>query len=179
MEYNEFLESAKTILSDNNKAKADVQSIRFATGFYAVSFCHSFKEWKEYDNLFSRLKADLKKAGLKYAGSPLSKACLTVATAVIDCKVKIEGDCDDSRFESFKELLKDSGLNFSSKQADIRLSLGGATDDDYATAIAELRGKIEKAINFLSENWAMVGGDDKATLVALLSEQAEQVEKAA
>jgi hypothetical protein len=175
MNYNEFLESAKTILSDNNKAKEDVKSVRFATGFYAVAFCHSFNYWADYDSLFAQLKADLKKAGLKYAGSPLAKACLTVATAVIDCKVKIEGDCDDSRFEIFKELLKESGLNFSSKQADIRLSLGGATDDDYATAIAELRGKIEKAINLLSENWAMVSGDDKATLVALLSEQAEKV----
>ena len=83
-EYNEIFETVKTILTDNNKVKADTQSVKFATGFYAVAFCQSFKEWKEYDALFSQLKADLKKVGLKFAGSPLAKACLVTATAVIE-----------------------------------------------------------------------------------------------
>ena len=129
-EYNEIFETVKTILTDNNKVKADTQSVKFATGFYAVAFCQSFKEWKEYDALFSQLKADLKKVGLKFAGSPLAKACLVTATAVIDCKVSIEGDSDDSRFETFKELLKQNSLNFSSKQGDVRLALGKGTDSD-------------------------------------------------
>lgn len=60
--YNDIFETVKTILTDNNQVKADTQSVRFATGYYAVSFCHSFKEWEEYDALFSQLKADVKKS---------------------------------------------------------------------------------------------------------------------
>lgn len=172
--YNDIFQTVKTVLTDNNKAKADIQSVRFATGFYAVSFCHSFKEWKDYDSLFSQLKADLKKIGLKFAGSPLAKACLVTATAVIDCRVTIDGDSDDSRFETFKELLKENSLNFSSKQGDVRLALGKATDSDIESAKAELLKKIDKAIDCLVENSEFLTAENKATLVALLSEKAEK-----
>lgn len=172
--YNNIFETVKTILTDNNQVKADTQSVRFATGFYAVSFCHAFSEWAEYDALFSRLKNDLKKEGLKFAGSPLAKACLVTATAVIDCKVSIDGDSDDSRFEGFKELLKENSLNFSSKQGDVRLALGIPTDSDLESAKAELLKKINKAIDFLAENAEFLTAENKATLVALLSEQAEK-----
>lgn len=178
-EYNDIFETVKTILEDGNKAKADAQSVKFATGFYAVAFCHSFKEWKEYDSLFGQLKTDLKKVGLKFAGSPLAKACLVAATAVIDCKVSIEGDSDDSRFEDFKELLKQNSLNFSSKQAAVRLALGQATDSDIESAKAELLKKIEKAIECLSENIESVTGDQANTLIELLESRYLKAEKAA
>lgn len=173
--YNDIFETVKTILTDNNQVKADTQSVRFATGYYAVSFCHSFKEWEEYDALFSQLKADLKKVGLKFAGSPLAKACLVTATAVIDCRVSIEGDSDDSRFEDFKELLKNNSLNFSSKQGDVRLALGIPTESDLESAKNEVLKKIEKAIDCLIENGEFLTAENKATLVALLSEKAEKV----
>lgn len=173
-EYNEIFETVKTVLTDNNRVKSDMQSVRFATGFYAVAFCHSFKEWKDYDSLFSQLKADLKKEGLKFAGSPLAKACLVTATAVIDCKVSIDGDSDDSRFEDFKEVLKKNSLNFSSKQADVRLALGIPTESDLESAKNELLKKIDKAIDCLIENSEFLTAENKATLVALLSEKAEK-----
>lgn len=172
--YNDIFETVKTILTDNNKVKSDTQSVRFATGYYAVSFCHAFSEWAEYDALFGQLKADLKKVGLKFAGSPLAKACLVTATATIDCKVSIDGDSDDSRFETFKELLKENSLNFSSKQADVRLALGQATDSDLESAKNEVLKKIEKAIDCLVENSEFLTAENKATLVALLSEKAEK-----
>ena len=177
--YNEVLETVKTILTDNNKVKADAQSVKFATGFYAVSFCHSFKEWKEYDSLFGQLKDDLKKIGLKFAGSPLAKACLVTATAVIDCKVRIKGDSDDSRFEDFKELLKSNSLNFSSKQGDVRLALGQATDSDIESAKAELLKKIEKAIECLSENSEFLTAEQSEHMIALLESRYLKAEKAA
>lgn len=172
--YNNIFETVKTILEDGNKAKADTQSVRFATGYYAVSFCHNMEDWKEYDALFSKLKADLKKEGLKFAGSPLAKACLVTATAVIDCYKVIEGDSDESRFETFKEVLKDAGLNFSSKQGDVRLALGIPTDSDIESAKKEVLKKIEKAIDCLVENSEFLTAENKATLVALLSEKAEK-----
>ena len=178
-EYNEIFETVKTILTDNNKAKADAQSVKFATGFYAVAFCHSFKEWKEYDSLFTQLKTDLKKVGLKFAGSPLAKACLVTATAVIDCKVSIEGDSDDSRFEDFKEILKKSGLNFSSKQGDVRLALGQATDSDIESAKAELLKKIEKAIDCLSENAEFLTAEQSEKMIGMLESRYIKAEKAA
>ena len=178
-EYNEVFETVKTILTDNNKVKADTQSVRFATGYYAVSFCHSFKEWKEYDALFSRLKSDLKKVGLKFAGSPLAKGCLVRATAVIDCRVTIEGDSDDSRYETFKTLLKKEGLNFSSKQSDVRLALGKGTDSDIESAKAELIKKIEKAIECLSENVQSVTTEQAETIIELLESRYLKDKKAA
>ena len=178
-EYNEIFETVKTILTDNNKAKADAQSVKFATGFYAVAFCHSFKEWKEYDSLFTQLKTDLKKVGLKFAGSPLAKACLVTATAVIDCEVSIEGDSDDSRFEDFKELLKQNSLNFSSKQGDVRLALGQATDSDIESAKAELLKKIEKAIDCLSENAEFLTAEQSEKMIGMLESRYIKAEKAA
>lgn len=175
MNYNEIFETVKTVLTDNNKVKADTQSVRFATGYYAVSFCHAFSEWKEYDSLFGQLKADLKKVGLKFAGSPLAKACLVVATASIDCRVTIEGDSDNSRFEDFKELLKNNSLSFSSKQGDIRLAFGVPTDSDLESAKAELLKRIDKAIDCLVENAEFLTTENKTMLVALLSEKAEKV----
>lgn len=174
MNYNEILQTVKTVLTDNHKTKADVQSVRFATGYYAVSFCHAFSEWAEYDALFSRLKADLKKEGLKFAGSPLAKACLVTATAVIDCRVSIAGDNEESRFETFKELLKENSLNFSSKQGDVRLALGIPTESDLESAKVEILKKIDKAIDYLVENVRFLTAENKATLVTLLSEQAEK-----
>lgn len=181
-EYNDIFETVKTILEDGNKAKADAQSVKFATGFYAVSFCHTFKEWKEYDSLFTQLKTDLKKVGLKFAGSPLAKACLVVATATIDCKVSIEGDSDDSRFEDFKELLKQNSLNFSSKQGVVRLALGQASDSDLESAKAELLKKIDKAIDCLVENRDFLTAEQSEHMIALLESRylkAEKSEKAA
>lgn len=178
-EYNDIFETVKTILTDNNKVKADAQSVKFATGYYAVSFCHSFKEWKEYDSLFGQLKEDLKKVGLKFAGSPLAKACLVVATARIDCKVRIEGDSDDSRFEDFKEVLKKAGLNFSSKQGDVRLALGQATDSDIESAKAELLKKIDKAIDCLVENRDFLTAEQSEKMVVMLESRYLKAEKAA
>lgn len=178
-EYNEIFETVKTVLTDANKAKADAQSVKFATGFYAVSFCQSFKEWQEYDSLFGQLKADLKKAGLKFAGSPLAKACLVTATAVIDCKVTIEGDSEDSRFETFKELLKKAGLNFSSKQGDVRLALGQATESDLESAKEELLKKINKAIECLSENAEFLTAEQSEYVIALLESRYLKDKKAA
>lgn len=180
--YNEIFETVKTILTDNNKAKADAQSVKFATGYYAVSFCHSFKEWKEYDSLFTQLKTDLKKINLKFAGSPLAKACLVTATAVIDCKVNIDGDSDEMRFEDFKEILKKSGLNFSSKQGDVRLALGKATDSDIESAKAELLKRIGKAIECLSENAELLTAEQSEKMIEMLEARylkAEKSEKAA
>ena len=178
-EYNDILETVKTILADNNKAKEDAQSVKFATGYYAVSFCHAFSEWKEYDALFTRLKADLKKVGLKFAGSPLAKACLCVSTAVIDCKVTIERDSDDSRFETFKEVLKKAGLNFSSKQSDIRLALGQGTDSDIESAKAELLKKIEKAIECISENSEFLTAEQANAIIESLESRYIKSEKVA
>ena len=177
--YSEVFETVKTILTDNNKAKADAQSVRFATGFYAVAFCQSFKEWKEYDALFDQLKVDLKKVGLKFAGSPLAKACLVVSTAVIDCRVAIEGDSDDSRFETFKEVLKKAGLNFSAKQADVRLALGQATDSDIESAKAELLKKIDKAIECLVDNKEFLTAEQVNSIIESLESRYLQAEKAA
>ena len=177
--YNNIFETVKTILTDNNKVKADTQSIRFATGYYAVSFCHSFKDWKEYDSLFGQLKSDLKKVGLKFAGSPLAKACLVTATAVIDCRVAIEGDSDDSRFEDFKELLKSKSLNFSSKQADVRLALGQATESDIESAKAELLKKIEKAIDCIAENVEFLTAEQSEKMITMLESRYLKAEKAA
>lgn len=177
--YNDIFETVKTILTDNNKAKADAQSVKFATGFYAVAFCHSFKEWQEYDSLFGQLKADLKKEGLKFAGSPLAKACLVTATAVIDCKVAIEGDSDDSRFETFKEVLKKAGLNFSSKQGDVRLALGKATESDLESAKAELIKKIDKAIECLVDNVDLLTAEQSEHMIAILESRYLKAEKAA
>lgn len=179
MNYNDIFETVKTVLTDNNRVKADTQSVRFATGYYAVSFCHSFKDWKEYDALFGQLKSDLKKVGLKFAGSPLAKACLCVSTAIIDCKVSIEGDSDDSRFEDFKELLKSNSLNFSSKQGDVRLALGKGTDSDIESAKAELLKKIEKAIECLSENAEFLTAEQSEHVIALLESRYIKAEKAA
>ena len=178
-EYNEIFETVKTVLTDNNKAKADAQSVKFATGFYAVSFCKSFNEWKEYDSLFGKLKDDLKKIGLKFAGSPLAKACLVTATAVIDCRVAIEGDSDDSCFETFKEVLKKAGLNFSSKQADVRLALGQATESDVKAAKAELLKKIDKAIEFLVDNVQSVTAEQANSIIESLEFRYLKSEKAA
>ena len=176
-EYNEIFETVKTVLTDNNKVKADAQSVKFATGFYAVAFCHSFKEWQDYDSLFGQLKADLKKVGLKFAGSPLAKACLVVATATIDCKVSIKGDSDDSRFEDFKEVLKKSGLNFSSKQGDVRLALGKATDSDIESAKVELLKKIEKAIECLVENRDVLTAEQAEMIIESLESRYLKAEK--
>ena len=178
-EYNEIFETVKTILTDNNKVKADAQSVKFATGFYAVAFCHAFTEWSEYDSLFTQLKADLKKVGLKFAGSPLAKACLVVATARIDCKVATEGDSDDSRFEDFKELLKQNSLTFSSKQGDVRLALGQATDSDIESAKAELLKKIEKAIECISENAEFLTAEQSEKMITMLESRYLKAEKAA
>ena len=177
--YNDIFETVKTILTDNNKAKSDAQSVKFATGYYAVSFCHSFKEWKEYDSLFCQLKADLKKVGLKFAGSPLAKACLVTATAVIDCKISIEGDSDDSRFEDFKSLLKNNGLNFSSKQGDVRRALGKATDSDLESAKGELLKKIDKAIECLSENIEFLTAEQSEKMIVMLESRYIKAEKVA
>lgn len=179
MNYNEVLETVKTVLTDNNKAKADVQSVRFATGFYAVAFCHSFKEWKEYDSLFGQLKEDLKKVGLKFAGSPLAKACLVVATARIDCRVAIEGDSDDSRFETFKEVLKKNSLNFSSKQGDVRLALGKATENDLESAKGDLLKKIDKAIDCIMENIDCLTDEQSEHMIAILESRYLKAEKVA
>lgn len=178
-EYNEIFETVKTVLTDNNRLKADAQSVKFATGFYAVAFCQSFKEWQEYDSLFGQLKTDLKKVGLKFAGSPLAKACLVVSTAVIDCKVAIGGDSDDSRFEDFKEVLKKAGLNFSSKQGDVRLALGQATDSDIESAKAELLKKIDKAIDCLVENRDFLTAEQANAIIESLESRYLKAEKAA
>ena len=178
-EYNDILETVKTILADTNKAKLDAQSVKFATGYYAVSFCHAFSEWKEYDALFTRLKSDLKKVGLKFAGSPLAKACLCVSTSVIDCKVTIEGDSDDYRFETFKEVLKKAGLNFSSKQSDVRIALGQATDSDIESAKAELLKRVETAIQLIQENAEFLTTEQAETMISLLESRYVKAEKAA
>lgn len=175
-EYNDILETVKTILKDRDVNRAGAESIKFSTGYNAVAFCRDFKEWREYDALFERLKADLKKINIKFAGTPLHKACLTVATATIDCAVKIKGS-DGQAFEDFKELLKQHSLTFSSKQSEIRYEMGAATDDDTQKIFEKELKRLESAIDTVSELSDLLSADQAEKIISIL-EMADSRKKA-
>ena len=70
-------------------------------------------------------------------------------------------------------------MNFSSKQGDVRLALGQATDSDIESAKAELLKKIEKAIECLSENSEFLTAEQSEHMIALLESRYLKAEKAA
>lgn len=145
-EYKEMLETARRLIKDNITVKDAVKGVRYSTAGFAVAFCGSFKTWGNYKNLFEQLKEDLKKEGVKYAGTPLAKACLAVSTAVIDCHLAIEGQTIEDRLTFAKQAFKDAGVCFSSKQSDIRLGFDCPTKGDLEKAEEAALSVIKKSI---------------------------------
>lgn len=148
MEYKDILDVSRRLIKDGLTARDAVNGVRYSTAAYAVEFCFKFKSWDSYKSLFSQLKEDLKKQGIKFAGTPLSKACLAVSTAVIDCHLLIEGQTIEDRLTFTRTAFKDAGVNFSAKQADIRLGFGCPTKSDKEAAeeaaFSEVRRNIEE-----------------------------------
>lgn len=145
--YEEVLKTARKLIKDGLTVKDAVNGVRYSTAGYAVEFCRTFKAWSSYKALFEQLKEDLKKEGVKFAGTPLAKACLAVSTAVIDCHLVIEGETIEDRLTFTRSAFKDAGVNFSAKQGDIRLGFGCPTKSDKESAeeaaFDELKKKIE------------------------------------
>lgn len=145
-EYKEMLDKAKKLIRDNITVKDATRSVRYSNAGYAVEFCGGFKTWGNYKALFTQLKEDLKKEGIKYAGTPLAKACLSVSTAVIDCHMTIEGESLEDRITFTKEAFKNAGVCFSSKQGDIRLAFGAGTKEDKESAEEAAFAEVKKSI---------------------------------
>lgn len=145
--YEEVLKTARKLIKDGLTVKDAVHGVRYSTAGYAVEFCRTFKAWSSYKALFGQLKEDLKKEGVKFAGTPLAKACLAVSTAVIDCHLKIEGETIEDRLTFTRSAFKDAGVNFSAKQGDIRLAFGCPTKSDKESAeeaaFAEMKKHVE------------------------------------
>jgi hypothetical protein len=147
-----MLETARKLIKDNMTVKDATRSIRFSTAGFAVVYCKDFKSWDSYKRLFAQLKEDLKAEGVKYAGTPLSKACLAVSTAVIDCHLEIiEGKTIEDDITFVKDAFKKAGVCFSSKQGDIRIAFGCPTSGDLEKAQEELTAEVIRAVEFIEK----------------------------
>ena len=149
--YEEMLQEAKKLIKDNLTVKDATRSVRYSTAGFAVAFCSNFKGWAAYKALFAQLKEDLKKDGVKFAGTPLAKACLAVSTAVIDCHLAIEGDSIEDRITFARQAFKDAKVSFSAKQGDIRIAFGCPTSGDLEKAEAELNAEVIRAVELIQK----------------------------
>lgn len=149
--YAEMLQEAKKLIRDNITVKDATRSVRYTTAGFAVEFCRTFKGWAAYKALFAQLKEDLKRDGIKYAGTPLAKACLAVSTAVIDCHLKIEGDSIEDRLTFARQAFKDAKVSFSAKQGDIRLGFGCPTSGDLEKASEQMTKDVIKAVEIIEK----------------------------
>lgn len=174
-QYKEMLEQAKKLIKDNLTVKDATRSVRYTTAGFAVAFCGNFKSWGNYKALFEQIKEDLKKEGIKYAGTPLAKACLAVSTAVIDCHLAIEGETLEDRITFTREAFKNAGVCFSSKQGDIRIGFDCPTEGDLGKASEELSKEITKALELIEK----AGIDTVKTAVKTLQSWIERENKVA
>lgn len=149
--YAAMLEQARKLIKDNITVKDATRSVRYTTAGFAVAFCGNFKSWANYKNLFAQLKEDLNKEGIKFAGTPLSKACLAVSTAVIDCHLEIEGETIEDQITFTREAFKKAGVTFSSKQGDIRIGFDCPTSGDLEKASEQMTKDVIKAVEFIEK----------------------------
>ncbi len=181
--YEEVLKTARRLIKDGLTVKDAVNGIRYSTAAYAIEFCRNFKSWSSYKNLFEQLKEDLKKEGVKFAGTPLAKACLAVSTAVIDCRLQIEGESIEDRLTFTRSAFKDAGVNFSAKQSDIRLGFGCPTKSDKESAEEAAFAEVKKCVEGIQK-----GGIDAVRIAiqcltawiekeSKISEKAEEIAK--
>ena len=174
MEYKDILDVSRRLIKDGLTARDAVNGVRYSTAAYAVEFCFKFKSWDSYKSLFNQLKEDLKKSGVKFAGTPLSKACLAVSTAVIDCHLTIEGGTIEDRLTFARSAFKDAGVNFSAKQADIRLGFGCPTKSDKEAAEESAFGDLRRHVEEIQK----MGGDAVTAAIQCLQAWVEREEKA-
>lgn len=172
-EYKEMVEQAKKLIKDNLTVKDATRSVRYTTAGFAVAFCGNFKSWGSYKSLFAQLKEDLKKEGVKFAGTPLAKACLSVSTAVIDCHLKIEGDTIEDQIAFTREEFKKAGVTFSSKQGDIRIGFDCPTEDDLQKESEEVSKEVRKAVELIQKS----GMDAVQTAIKMFSAWIEREER--
>ena len=175
MSYADMLETARRLIKDGLTVKDAVHGVRYSTASYAVEFCRTFKSWDAYKALFAHLKEDLKAEGVKFAGTPLAKGCLAVATAVIDCHLTIEGQTIEDRLTFTRSAFKDAGVCFSSKQADIRLGFGCPTKSDKQAAEEAAFGDLRKHIEEIQK----MGGDAVTEAIQTLNAWIERENKVA
>lgn len=170
-----MLESAKLLIKQGLTVKDATRSVRYSTSGYAVEFCKDFKSWGNYKSLFAQLKEDLKEEGIKYAGTPLSKACLAVSTAVIDCNLQIEGDTIEDEITFTREAFKKAGVSFSAKQSDIRIAFDCPTSGDLEKASEQMTKDVIKAVEFIEK----AGVESAKGAIRCLQSFLEREEKAA
>lgn len=133
-EYNEKLQIVKTTLADTARIKADIISLKQATGYNALLLVADLPDTKAFDGLFDALKRDCKESGYKFAGTPLHKACNVVKSIKFDfpdCWKKItesaesrtEKTPEERLFFAFQAFLKEKGLTFSATQGKVSETL--------------------------------------------------------
>ena len=149
-EYNEKLQITVENLTACARVKADVQSVKFATGYNALLLVGDLSDQQAYSRLFGALKRDCKAAGFKFAGTPIHKACNVVASLKFDhseewskivdsAETRAESTAEERLYGATSEWLKSHGLTFSAPVSRIDERINPTADSNESAQDAELQ----------------------------------------
>ena len=136
--YNEKVSMIVAVMSDKQKVKSLIGSLKQSTAFNAFLCLNDVKTEEQYRSLWDNLKESLKEKGYKLAGSPLHKCFTSIwylkseQSALFTELTK--GKDTKEAFLSLSSFLKSKELSFTLPVSRIKEALNGKTSETSETS---------------------------------------------
>ena len=180
--YNEKVDLIVAVMSDKQKVKSLIGSLKQSTAFNAFLCLQDVKTQKDYSSLWDNLKESLKEKGYRLAGTPLHKCFCSIWYLKNEQKAlfaKLTGGKNATdAFLSLSRFLKEKELSFTAPVSKIKDALNCKAPETAETA-ETAENPIEKAIRLIRENIESVTSEQANAIIALLEEQYLKDEKVA
>ena len=180
--YAEKVSMIVAVMSDKQKLKSLIGSLKQSTAFNAFLCLSDVKKKEDYENLWDNLKESLKEKGFKLAGSPLHKCFASIWYMKSEQKEVFseltEGKDLKDAFLALSRFLKEKELSFTVPVSKIKEALNGKTAEQAEQA-EQAESPIETAIQLIQENVQSVTTEQAEKIIEILESRYLGNEKAA